>query len=424
MNSAKSKLIKDLWKRAEDAIYVLYGDMPDLRILGRFYNEKMAFSNSDAIILWDLVASLGCEALYLDYMARPTGTVGASFTSYLLGACVENPLPLHYNCPTCRSTEFVKTHDALPFDMPTKVCTCGAVMHPDGFDIPYEMGLSTSHTPHVSISTSSGFVSEAKRMIYERMCGYYRIGELKTERGYTKFVFLPIDSGEEFEENIDHSNDKYSAFPSITLMPHTAFDKGEMLSEKTGVDFYEIHASIGKDRLFEAKIIEELKEGNIDGIASFGLQKSGFASMKDALKLAAPKNSFELLKVLSALHGTRTWTGNAECILESGVKISDVPTSRDDVFSLLKDKLSEAGYCYTGIAYELTERIRRGALDASARLILSSLDLPDWFESYAERIKYMLPKSHAASILREALTFTWFKIHYPKEFEKICVGDV
>lgn len=424
MNNEKAKLINGLWKRAEDAIYVLYGDMPDLRILGRFFNEKTAFSGSDAIILWDLVASLGCEALYLDYMARPTGTVGASFTAYLLGACVENPLPLHYNCPTCRSTEFVETRDTLPFDMPTKVCTCGAVMHPDGFDIPYEMNLTASRTPHVSISTSSGFVSEAKRMIYKRMCGYYRIGELKNESGYTKFVFLPIESGANFKEKIDFANGKYNAYPSITVMPYSAFDKGERLSEMTGVDFYEIYARISKKHLSDTKIVEEIAKGNVGGIVNIDLQKSGFASMKEAIMLTKPKETHELLKLFGALHGTQTWTGNSECLVRSGIGISDIPTTRDDVFALILNKLKEGGYCYTGIAYELTEKIRRGALDANSRLILSSLDLPKWFLPYAEKIKYMFPKSHAVSMMRDTMTFMWFKLRYPKEFKEVCMGEV
>ena len=34
---------KDIWDKAYNRIFELYGDMPDLRIISRFYSEKQAF---------------------------------------------------------------------------------------------------------------------------------------------------------------------------------------------------------------------------------------------------------------------------------------------------------------------------------------------------------------------------------------------
>ena len=190
------------------------------------------------------------------------------------------------------------------------------------------------------------------------------------------------------------------------------------------MDFYEIYSSISKNYLSDKRIIKEFKEGNTSGIANFDLQKEGFASMMDALKLVAPKSSYEILKACGFLHGTGTWLRNAERLIKDGVCIAEIPATRDDLFMLLHSKLQNAGYSDTGIAYELTEKIRRGKIDANSQLILSSLDLPEWFLSYCEKIKYMFPKAHAASMLQEALAFMWFKIHFPKEFEDICIGEI
>lgn len=303
------KLINDLWQKAEKRLFTIYGDMPDISILNRFYSEKRAFSGSDVIISWARVGEICHEAAGRNHFAVVRGTVGSCFTAYLLGATENNPLPLHYHCKKCGHTELVDSGKALPFDLLAKACTCGEVMHPDGFDIPYEMNLVNLRLPRLSIVVSSEFFSEAVRMA--------------------------------------------SDYPSITVVAK---------------------ANTGEN-----------------------------ARMKEAISLAKPKTTYEILKIVSALHGTGTWINNAEKLIKDGISIADIPTSRDDVFMLLRDRLWAAGCDDNGIAYELTERIRHGRLDANSRLILSSLDLPEWFMDYVENIKYMFPKSHSVSCLREAL---------------------
>ena len=360
MNNDK-KLINKLWKKAENILYSLYGDMPDLRILNRFYSEKMAYKDSDVIIIWDLVGKICCHAVSLKHFARGSGNLGSCFTAYLLGATENNPLPLHYHCKKCGRTEFADKSKALPFDLPTKPCICGEVMHPDGFDIPYEMNMVNLCAHRLSLVVSSGFLSEAKRMVSEH--------------------------------------------PSITVVPYSFLDGIENLLGSKNVDFHEVQASINKKSPLYERMMETFSQGKTDGIANFDLQKEGFASMKEALRLAKPKTTYDILKLLSALHGTGTWTNNAERLVENGVGISDIPTSRDDLFVVLRDSLRHTGFNDTGLAFELTEKIRYGRIDVNSRLILSSLDLPEWFVPYVEKIQYMFPKSHSVSYLREALIF-------------------
>lgn len=375
MNNDK-KFINELWKKAENTLYALYGDMPDIRILNRFYSEKMTFGGSDAIILWDRVGKIRCEALKRNHFIRTSGNAGSCFTAYLLGAAENNPLPLHYRCEKCGRTEFADKSYALPFDACEKECHCTGIMRPDGFDIPYEMNLVNLRSPRISLVVSSGFLSEAERMTSE--------------------------------------------YPSISVVPYSAFDKAEELSEKTGVDFHEVCVGISEKISSDERITRELTKGNTAGIANFDLQIEGFASVNDALNLAKPETTHEILKLVSALHGTGTWINNAERLVKEGVGIKDIPTSRDDLFMLLRDSLQSAGYSDNGIAFELTERIRHGRLDASSRLILSSLDLPEWFMDYVESIKYMFPKAHSVSYLREALAFMWFKLNYPEKFDAVA----
>ena len=416
MSISKTKLKKELWQKAEKALYALYGDMPDLRILNRFYSEKMAFENSDVIILWNLVGEIMRSAPTGYSMPKVTGTTGSCFTAYLLGATSDNPLPLHYHCRECGSTEFVDTKNALPFDLSNKPCSCGAKMRTNGFDIPYEMNLGDAHTPHICFSVPKNFLEETKHMIFEQMKAYYCVGELGNETDYIRFVFLPHDGRDHFKENINLVNDKYNSFPSATVTSFFGVDKAKRLIEEKGEDLFAF--SVSENYLSDERIVEKFASGDVAGIPILDLHIEGFASMKDALKLAKPKNTYEILKVYAALHGSGTWTGNAENLIGNGIDIADIPTIRDDIFILLRNKLYEAGYTYTGIAHELTNKIKRGKLDADSRALLECLDLPEWFIQYAEKIQYMFPKAHSVQNLRTALAFMWYKINYPEEFAR------
>ena len=206
-------------------------------------------------------------------------------------------------------------------------------------------------------------------------------------------------------------NDKYNGFPTVSVISFLGVDKAKRLIEETGEDLFVFLAT--ENHLSDERIVEKIASGDIAGIPILDLQIEGFASMKDALKFAKPKNTYEILKVYAALHGTGTWTGNAENLIRGGIDIADIPTSRDDIFILLRNKLYEAGYTYTGIAYELTNKIKWGKIDADSRALLECLDLPEWFIPYAEKIQYMFPKAHSVQ-----------KINYPEEFVKCSLSKL
>ena len=70
----KEKLKKELWQQAEEALFALYGETPDARILNRFYSEKIIFGETDAIIVWDITADIRLEAKHGGHLTNMTGT--------------------------------------------------------------------------------------------------------------------------------------------------------------------------------------------------------------------------------------------------------------------------------------------------------------------------------------------------------------
>ena len=422
----KSSLIKELWARAEDALHALYGYMPDLRILNRFYAEKMICGKSDNIIFWDLIADLRIEAKHRKELTRLAGNAAFSLVSYLLGASEINPLALHYFCPECKAVEFVNDR-SLPWDLPVKRCTCGCEMHPDGFNLPAEL-YATGTVPCMHLSVSSDFVKTAEKLIREKMQGLYRICKL-TNKDFEpiKFAFLPFDGSPDFEESGDAADDKYVCFPQITVITPHGYGDAKKLSETTGVDFDEIAAGISARYLSDPRIVEEFEKGNVGGVLGFDWARHPRASeIKDQLISASPKSTYDLLKYLGAMQGTSNWWGNAERLIKDGsCSVGDIPSHRDDVFAIIRDRLRESGYDCVGIAYNIANKARVGfysnnGVSGEDLAILDGLDLPDWFIPYIEKVSYMSPKSVGIETLRIALAFMWYKINYREAFDA-CV---
>ena len=336
----KENLKKELWQYAEKALYTLYGETPDARILKRFCDEKMIFGDTDAIIMWDLVAKIRLEAKHLGHLTNLTGTDSSCFVAYLLGASDINPLPIHYRCPDCGKIEFIENKRALPFDIADKPCECGHTMRADGFDIPYEMHMGKrAPWPHLNIAYP--FIQITEKIVREKTQGIYRIVKLtKPNFEPLKFVFLPYDGNPDFEENVDAVDDKYLDFPQITVAAPFGYDAAIKLTNTTGVDFYEILEKISNKHLSESLLISEFANGNTDGVLGFDFRNHlRLVGLKEDLRIASPQSSYDLLKFLGAIHGTRNWFYNGNELVKDGLcKIGDLPSHRDDIFMLLRDE--------------------------------------------------------------------------------------
>ena len=422
----RKRIERNLWKKAHNALTCLYGDLPDVRILNRFYSEKMLFENGDYIMMWDLVAELRLRAKEMDCLTKLSGTDTATLTAFLLSATETNPLELHYLCPVCKKVEFIKDK-ALPWDLPDKPCECGGVMSADGFDIPYEMCISRKFGPWPHLAVSSAFMKTAEEIVREKMGGLYRICKLtKPEFAILKFVFLPFDGEQDYEEDVDTVDDKYNRLPQITIMSTVIQDNAKKLSEVTGIDFDEVTAEISERYLSDSRIITAFKNGDIEWIPGFyGWRHPRVSELCEELKATAPKNSYDLLKYLGTMQGTSNWWDNAESLVKDGIcKIGDIPSHRDDIFMILRERLKKAGHTDVGIAHNIATKIRLGVysrvgISAEDRALLEYLDLPEWFIPYVEKIEYMTSKSNSISSLRIALAFMWYKVNHPETFKKI-----
>jgi DNA polymerase-3 subunit alpha (Gram-positive type) len=171
--------------------------------------------------------------------------------------------------------------------------------------------------------------------------------------------------------------------------------------------------------LSNPQLVSDVANGKTGGVLGFDFNGHPRAKqLKEDLMKASPQSSYDLLKFLGAVHGTRNWLYNANVLVKNGVcKIGEIPSHRDDVFMMLRD---EAGMD-TGIALDITNKIskglRSGELTNNERDLLEHLELPEWFIPYIDNVHYMSSKATTIGVLRIALAFMWYKINYPDKFE-------
>ena len=418
MVSEREKLKKELWRKAENALFALYGKKPDARVSNRFYNEKMLLGNKDDMILWDIIADVIIEAKHGGYLTNLTGTDSSCFVAYLMGASDINPLPLHYRCSQCGRIEFIENKCALPFDIADKPCECGHTMRADGFDIPYEMYMG-KRAPWTHLNIAYPFIQTAEKIVREKAQGIYRIVKLtKPNFEPLKFVFLPYDGNPDFEENVDAVDDKYLDFPQITVASPLGYDAATKLTDTTGVDFYEILEKMSNEHLSESLLISEFANGNTDGVLGFDFRNHPrLVGLKEDLQIASPQSSYDLLKFLGAIHGTRNWLYNGNKLVKDGLcKIGDLPSHRDDIFMLLRDEAKVDADIALTIANKKSLRLRSNELTDNERNLFEKLDMPMWFVPYIEKVRYMSSKATVVEMLRIALVFMWYKVNFPTRF--------
>lgn len=408
---------KRLWEKAQECLISLYGEMPDIAILNRFYSEKMQFEKDYSVLLWELVAKIKHRGREMGYCVSLGGTLGSSFVAYLLGATDTNPLPLHYTCQKCKRVEFVN-EKLLPLDLVPKECQCGGKMIGDGYDIPYEMHIGVSETPSAPLWIDPDFIGDAEQIIRENMKSFRIFTLIDRESNPIKYAFLPFGK----DGNICGEEDKSRIFAGLTVTPLATHKYAGLLAKECGVNFYSVLESLNEKISADPQITKMFLSGKVNKIPYFRLPA---LNMSRVIMSAKPKNSYDLLKVFGAVHGTNTWKNNAAGLIETGVcSIDEIPTHRDDIFMMLRDRLANEGYSDFGIAFEITNKMRRGSfgksgIDPRSHAIMEYLSPTEWFISYAEKIHYMFPKAHSAQNLIYAYAFMWYRVNFPDVYDRV-----
>lgn len=412
---------KEIFEKAFARLTMLYGIenyAPDIRILNRFYHEKMLLDESELYARYlDLFGKIRTAAERKGEHIVVNGTVGSSFIAYLLGATDTNPLPLHEYCPQCHTVKFLG--EGTPFDRAPTKCSCGEDMIVDGHDIPFESNLKSVLSNYIQLGVSYAFFEEAKRMICEEMQNQAIVTLKNEETALTWFCFLDQAEPGNKECLLDGNSEQYANYPRITFVPEKRLDQYKELETATGF----FMKDIGYHEI--SFVYPFFLDGNIGAIPYFD---NDF--IRNIFNTVEPQSFDDLLKLVGFAHGTNIWLGNAETLFRDGkTPWREIPAYREELYELICDRCYKNGIYDDGLAYEVAENARRGyyarhgGVDKETRCFLLNLGFNMVFIEFLERINYMFPKAHGIAYLREAICMMFYKLQYKKEYDHIVLGN-
>ena len=292
---------KEVWDKAYKRIFELYGDMPDLRIVSRFYSEKQAFMPYEVGKYFYDLAKLRREAEEAGERLIVKAPVASCFVAYLLDTTDENPLPAHYYCPKCKTVVWME--GKCLFDLRDRTCACGERLKPDGFDIPFE-----TYLPYAKKLKTADTVPENYQQLFDSILSHFQRSLLDTANVCKRF------------------------------------------EKVTGVCMDSID-------LNDLEVKHRLLTGDFEYLVGSGGEKA----IKQMITLTHPQSYNDLLKLIGLAHGTCTWRHNAEYLLADGIcSLADIPATRDEVFMTIRDAMRDCDFHDTGFAYDIAKKARRG----------------------------------------------------------------
>ena len=354
---------KEIWDKAYKRIFELYGDMPDLRIVSRFYSEKQAFMQYEVGKCFYDLTKLRREAEESGERLIVKAPLASCLVAYLLGTTDENPLPAHYYCPKCKTVEWM--NDKCVLDLRDRTCTCGERMKPDGFDIPFE-----TYLPYAKKLKTTDTVPENYQQRFDSILSHFQKSLLDTAKVCKK------------------------------------------LEKATGVCMDDIDFN-------DLEVKHRLLTGNFERLAGAGGEKV----IKQMISLTHPQSYNELLKLIGLAHGTCTWRYNAEQLLADGIcSLSDIPSTRDEVFTSIRDAMRDCDFHDKGFAYDVANKARHGyyrehGMDHYTNSTLQMLGLDSWFGSYIRATHYTSTKALAVLELKYHIILAWYALNFTEKHE-------
>jgi DNA polymerase-3 subunit alpha (Gram-positive type) len=219
-------------------------------------------------------------------------------------------------------------------------------------------------------------------------------------------------------DKVTHMEHLSLELPKLDVMHN---DRYRMLADMlslTGIQPEEIDYN-------DPKVYQLFKNLDVCGIPEF---HSGIA--QEVLSYLDKVNFSSLIHANSMLHGTNIWAENAEYLVTDHPFV-ELISNRDDVYqTLMKYGIDRTD------AFKIMEDVRKGRFswdvnqdEPSVRTkrwiqLMTDTQVPHWYIESLSKIAYLTPKAHVAHYTKLAVSFAWFKCHYPKVFYQVLLsGD-